>query len=111
MNLQRRRSEEQSRHYQTLDSQYFLTWAWFSAMINDRQIASNWLAASAKTVTATDVEGLLKHSDHVIQQTAAYQLTRLGNASGVHLIQPDLYADNARTRAKARAALLSARSQ
>ena len=106
-----RRNEQRSRHYQSPDSQYFLTWAWFSAMIADRQIALDWLAAGANRITVADVEGLLKHSDPVIQQTAAYQLARLGNASGAHLIQPDLYADDARVREKARAALLNARSQ
>ena len=109
--LQRRRSEEQSRHYQPPDPQQVLTETWFSAMIDDRQIALNWLAAGAKAVTVADVEGLLKHSTPAIQQTAAYQLTRLSNASGAHLIQPDLYTDSARTREKARAALLNARSQ
>ena len=106
-----RRNERQSRHYQSPDPQYFLTWAWFSAMINDRQIALNWIAAGAKAVTVTDVEGLLKHSDPVIQRTAAYELARLGNASGAHLIQPDLYADDAMTREKARLAFLSTRSR
>ena len=106
-----RRNEQQSRHYKSPDSQYFLTWAWFSTMIADRQIALDWLAAGAKKVTAADVEGLLKHSNPVIQRTAAYELARVGNASGAYLVQPDLYADDARVRGKARLVLLSVRSE
>ena len=109
--LQPRRNEQESRYNQPPDPQRILTDAWFSAMVNDRQIALNWLAAGAKAVTVTDVEGLLKHSNPAIQRTAAYELARLGNASGIYLIQPDLYADDAQTRAKARVALLRARSE
>ena len=115
--LQPRSNERRSKYYQRPDPhqppdpQRVLTDAWFSAMINDRQIALNWLAAGAKAVASTDVERLLKHSDPAIQRAAAYELASFGNASGVYLIQPDLYADDAQTRAKARVALLRARSE
>ena len=73
--------------HQPPDPQRVLTDAWFSAMINDRQVALNWLAAGTKQVTITDAEELLKHSDPIIQRAAVYALARLGNASGIHLIQ------------------------
>ena len=115
--LQLRRDERRLRRHQRPDPhqppdpQRVLTDAWFSAMINDRQVALNWLAAGAKRITVTDVEGLLKHSDPTIQRAAAYELARLGNAAGIHLIRPDLYANGAKTRGKARLALLRTRFQ
>ena len=73
--------------HQPPDPQRVLTDAWFSAMINDRQVALNWLAAGAKQVTITDAEELLKNSDLTIQRAAVYALARLGNAAEIHLIQ------------------------
>ena len=109
--LQPRRNERQSRRNQPPDPQQVLTDAWFSAIIHDRQIGVKWVVAGAKTVTLTDVEGLLKHPNPKIQRSAAYALARLGNASGAHLIQSDLYANNVHTRLRARRALLSIRRQ
>ena len=91
--LQLRRNERRLKPYQhpdphqPPDPQRVLTDAWFSAMINDRQVALNWLAAGAKQVTITDAEELLKNSDLTIQRAAVYTLARLGNAAEIHLIQ------------------------
>jgi HEAT repeat protein len=109
--LQPRRNERQSRRNQPPDPQQVLTDAWFSAIIHDRQIGVKWVAAGAKTVTLTDVEGLLKHPNPKIQKSAAYALARLGNASGAHLIQSDLYANDVSTRWTARVTLLGIRPQ
>ena len=109
--LQPRRNERQSRRNQPPDPQQVLTDAWFSAIIHDRQIGVKWVAAGAKAVTLTDVEGLLEHPNPKIQRSVAYALARLGNASGAHLIRPDLYANNVHTRLRARRALLSIRRQ
>ncbi len=78
------------------------------AKISDPQIMSNWAVAGAKGVTMADVEESLEHPNPTIQRAAAYQLARLGNALGVHLIQPDLYANDVETRQRARGVLLRA---
>ena len=104
--LQPRRNERQSRRNQPPDPQQVLTDAWFSAIIHDRQIGVKWVAAGAKAVTLTDVEGLLEHPNPKIQRSAAYALARLGNASGAHLIRPDLYAKEVSTRQRARVGML-----
>jgi HEAT repeat protein len=104
--LQPRRNERQSRRNQPPDPQQVLTDAWFSAIIHDRQIGVKWVAAGAKAVTLTDVEGLLEHPNPKIQKSAAYALARLGNASGAHLIRPDLYAKDVSTRQRARVGML-----
>ena len=96
--LQPRRDERRPLRNQPPDPQQVLTDAWFDAIIDERQVGVKWVAAGAKTVTLTDVEGLLKHPNPKIQRSAAYALARLGNASCAHLIRPDLYANNVHTR-------------
>ena len=80
--------------------------AWFDAIIHDQQIGVKWVATGAKMVRISDLEELLKHPNPEIQKSAAYALARLGNASGAHLIRPELYANDVYTRQKARDGLL-----
>jgi HEAT repeat protein len=84
--LQPRRDERRPRRNQPPDPQEVLTNTWLFAIIDDRQLGIKWVAAGAKAVTLTDVEGLLEHPNPKIQKSAAYALARLGNASGAHLI-------------------------
>ena len=80
--------------------------AWFDAIIHDQQIGVKWVATGAKMVRISDLEELLKHPNPEIQKSAAYALARLGNASGAHLIRPDLYAKEVSTRQRARDGML-----
>ena len=104
--LQPRRNEQQFWRKQPPDPQQVLTNTWLFAIIDDRQLGIKWVAAGAKAVTLTDVEGLLEHPNPKIQKSAAYALARLGNASGAHLIQSDLYAKDVSTRQRARDGML-----
>ena len=104
--LQPRRNERQSRRKQPPDPQQVLTNTWLFAIIDDRQLGIKWVATGAKAVTLADVEGLLEHPNPKIQKSAAYALARLGNASGAHLIRPDLYAKEVSTRQRARDGML-----
>ena len=109
--LQPRRDERRPRRNQPPDPQEVLTNTWLFAIIDDRQLGIKWVAAGAKAVTLADVEGLLEHPNPKIQKSAAYALARLGNASGAHLIQSDLYANDVSTRWTARVTLLGIRPQ
>ena len=80
--------------------------AWFDAIIYDRQVGVKWVADGAKSVKISDLEGLLKHPNSEIQRSAAYALVNMGSESGIHLIRPDLYANDVYTREKARDGLL-----
>ena len=109
--LQPRRDERRPRRNQPPDPQEVLTNTWLFAIIDDRQLGIKWVAAGAKAVTLAAVEGLLEHPNPKIQRSAAYALARLGNASGAHLIQSDLYANDVSTRWTARVTLLGIRPQ
>lgn len=82
-----------------------LTAPWFYAK-NVPHLVSDWEAIADKASTRTGLKTLLAHGHPMIQRAAAYELTYLGAVSGIHLITPDLHADDVQTRMKAREALL-----
>jgi len=83
-----------------------LTDPWFYANNYAPHLVSDWKAIADKAATRTGLKTLLTHAHPMIQRTAAYELTYLGDVSGIHLITPDLHANDVQTRMEARAALL-----
>ena len=83
-----------------------LTEPWFYANNYVPHLVSDWNAIADKASTRTDLKTLLAHAHPMIQRAAAYELTYLGDASGIHLITPDLHANDVHTRMEAREALL-----
>lgn len=62
----------------------------------------NWAAIREKAGTVSGLKELLKHENPIIQRSAAYELAYLGDKTGIHLIQQDLYANESATRWHAR---------
>ncbi len=85
-----------------------LTEPWFYANNYVPLLVSDWNAIADKASTRTGLKTLLAHAHPMIQRAAAYELTYLGDASGTHLIAPDLHANDVHTRMEAREALLRA---
>lgn len=83
-----------------------LTEPWFYANNYAPHLVSDWKAIADKAATRTGLKTLLAHAHPMIQRAAAYELTHLGDASGTHLITPDLHANDVHTRIEAREALL-----
>lgn len=76
----------------------------------DSASVSEWEEIRDKSITIVGLEALLGHTNRAIQQAAAYELAHRGNTSGVYLIEPDLHANDAETRVRAREALVRART-
>lgn len=83
-----------------------LTEPWFYANKYAPDLVSDWEAIADKAATRPGLKTLLAHAHPMIQRAAAYELTYLGDVSGIHLITPDLHANDVQTRMEARAALL-----
>ena len=83
-----------------------MTEPWFYANNYIPHLVSDWMAIANKAATRTGLKTLLAHAHPMIQRAAAYELTYLGDASGIHLITPDLHANDVETRMEARKALL-----
>ena len=83
-----------------------LTDPWFYANNYAPHLVSDWEAVADKAATRTGLKTLLAHAHPMIQRAAAYELTYLGDVSGIHLITPDLHANDVQTRMEAREALL-----
>ena len=83
-----------------------LTEPWFYANNYVPHLISDWKVIADKAATPTGLKTLLTHAHPIIQHAAAYELTYLGDASGIHLITPDLHANDVHTRMEAREALL-----
>lgn len=83
-----------------------LTEPWFYANNYAPDLVSDWEAIADKASTRPGLKTLLAHAHPMIQRAAAYELTYLGDVSGIHLITPDLHANDVQTRMEARAALL-----
>ena len=88
-----------------------LTDPWFYANNYAPHLVSDWEAIAAKAATRTGLKTLLAHAHPMIQHAAAYELTYLGDISGIHLIAPDLHANDVQTRMEAREALLRVKAQ
>ena len=88
-----------------------LTEPWFYANNYIPHLVSDWKAIADKAATHTGLKTLLAHAHPMIQRAAAYELTHLGDASGIHLITPDLHANDVHTRMEAREALLRVNPQ
>ena len=86
--------------------QNILTAPWFYANNYAPHLVSDWETIAAQAATRPGLKTLLAHTHPMIQRAAAYELTYLGDVSGIHLIEPDLHADDVQTRMEARAALL-----
>ena len=84
---------------------------WFYANNYAPDLVSDWEAISNKAATRTGLKTLLAHAHPMIQRAAAYELTYLGDVSGIHLIAPDLHANDVQTRIEAREALLRVNTQ
>ncbi|MCG9131445.1 HEAT repeat domain-containing protein [Candidatus Poribacteria bacterium] len=74
-------------------------------------LISDWEAIADEAATHPGLKTLLAHAHPMIQHAAAYELTYLGDASGIHLITPDLNANDVQTRMEAREALLRVNTQ
>ena len=83
-----------------------LTDPWFYANNYAPHLVSDWEAIANKATTRKGLKALLAHAHPMIQRAAAYELAYLGDVSGIHLIEPDLHADDVQTRMEAREALL-----
>ena len=83
-----------------------LTDPWFYANNYVPHFVSDWEAIADKAATRTGLKTLLAHAHPMVQRAAAYELTYLGDVSGIHLIAPDLHANDVQTRIEAREALL-----
>ena len=83
-----------------------LTEPWFYANNHAPHLVPDWKVIANKAATHTGLKTLLAHAHPMIQRAAAYELTHLGDASGIHLITPDLHANDVHTRMEAREALL-----
>ena len=68
-------------------------------------IVENWEWINKKAESISGLKTLLKHTSPEVQRAAAYELAYFNDASGVHLIQQDLDANDAETRMGARGAL------
>ncbi len=68
-------------------------------------ILKNWESIYKKLKDIPGLQDLLQHPNPDLQRIAAYKLAQLGDTSGVHLIQADLYAKEQATRRKARETL------
>jgi HEAT repeat protein len=88
-----------------------LTEPWFYANNYAPHLVSDWKAIANKAATHTGLKTLLTHAHPMIQRAAAYELTYLGDVSGIHLIAPDLHANDVHTRMEAREALLRVNPQ
>ena len=88
-----------------------LTEPWFYANNYVPHLVSDWEAIADKAATRPGLKTLLAHADPMIQRAAAYELTYLGDVSGIHLITPDLHANDVETRMEAREALLRVNTQ
>ena len=94
-----------------IQRQNVLTDPWFYANNYAPHLVSGWEAIADKAVTRTGLKTLLAHAHPMIQRAAAYELTYLGDVSGIHLIAPDLHANDAQTRMEAREAHLRVNAQ
>lgn len=83
-----------------------LTAPWFYANNYVPHLVLDWEAIADKAASRTGLKTLLAHAHPMIQRAAAYELTYLGDVSGIHLITPDLHANDVQTRMEAREALL-----
>ena len=83
-----------------------LTNPWFYANNYVPHLVLDWEAIADKAASRTGLKTLLAHAHPMIQRAAAYELTYLGDVSGIHLITPDLHANDVQTRMEAREALL-----
>ena len=88
-----------------------LTEPWFYANNYVPHLVSDWKAIADKAATRPGLKTLLAHAHPMIQRAAAYELTYLGDVSGIHLIAPDLHANDVETRMEAREALLRVNAQ
>lgn len=88
-----------------------LTEPWFYVNNYAPHLVSDWEAIAAKAATRTGLKTLLAHVHPMIQRAAAYELTYLGDVSGIHLITADLHANDVQTRMEARAALLRVKAK
>ena len=88
-----------------------LTDPWFYANNYAPHPVPDWEAIADKAATRPGLKTLLAHAHPMIQRAAAYELTYLGDVSGIHLIAPDLHANDVQTRMEARAALLRVNAQ
>ena len=76
---------------------------WFYAKNYGQSI--DWSMIHEKAATPDGLKKLLQHKNPIIQRSAAYELAHLGDKTGVHLIQQDLYANESATRLHARKTL------
>lgn len=83
---------------------------WFYLQNADSASVSEWKEIRDKSITIAGLEALLGHTNRAIQRAAAYELAHRGNTSGGYLIEPDLHANDAETRVRAREALVRART-
>ncbi len=83
-----------------------LTEPWFYVNNYAPRLVSDWKVIADKAATRTGLKTLLSHAHPMIQRAAAYELTYLGDVSGIYLIAPDLHANNVQTRMEAREAHL-----
>ena len=79
---------------------------WFYANNYAPRLVSDWEAIADKAATRTGLKTLLAHAHPMIRRAAAYELTYLRDLSGIHLIAPDLHANDVQTRMEAREAHL-----
>lgn len=71
----------------------------------DSDILKNWESISKKLEDIPGWQELLQHPNPDLHRITAYKLAQLGDTSGIHLIQADLYANEQATRRKARETL------
>lgn len=89
--------------YSHLKQRISLKKPWFNIENYDSSI--RWTDIQEKTETVEGLKGLLKHQNLTIQRAAAYDLAHLRDATGKHLIEADLHANDMRIRMHARNAL------
>lgn len=93
------------------EHQNAITVRWFYDKNDSPSLASNWAEIIEKAVTLEGLKELLKHEISAVRRGAAYELAYLGDKSGVHLIEPDLHANDVQTRMHARDTLLKLQSE
>ncbi len=64
-------------------------------------LAANWEDIIEKAATLPGLKSLLEHDIPIVRRAAAYELAYLGDPSGISMIEPDLYANDAATRGRA----------